>query len=496
MKSMHISLRSYEELFRRSLLFASLYFVIVIISMTPNVATDPDIGWHLSAGQWMVEHGTVPTTDPFSLYGKGKPWVAYSWLFELMVYGLVQAFGMAGLVVYTTGLALGITSALLILIRKIEQNAGIAIGLTALGIFAIAPLLQTPRPWLLTILLFIIELDILLTARRTGNYRPLLLLPFLFALWANLHIQFIYGLFAFGVFLMEPLLEQALRRPFSLDNIKSAFNTRLWLIAIACFAATLANPYHVHLYGTLVDIIRQTGPYTWGTELHAMSFRDPTNWIVLGVTLWAAHLLGQKVEARPFLVLMLMTGIFVSFRANRDIWFVVLTAIIIIASSRPAPSTGNRFKIKKEQMLLAAAIIGIAVILLVRKQKLTEDGLTDAVAKVYPAAAVEIIKARGYSGPLYNDFLWGGYLIRHLPHLLVSMDGRANLHGDVRIERSIKTWNGEHDWADDPELAQSRLVIADINMPLASLLRFDKRFDLVYEDKVAALFIAKPASIQ
>ena len=157
MKSMHISLRSYEELFRRSLLFASLYFVIVIISMTPNVATDPDIGWHLSAGQWMVEHGTVPTTDPFSLYGKGKPWVAYSWLFELMVYGLVQAFGMAGLVVYTTGLALGITSALLLLISKIEQNAGIAIGLTALGIFALAPLLQTPRPWFLSIMLFILE---------------------------------------------------------------------------------------------------------------------------------------------------------------------------------------------------------------------------------------------------------------------------------------------------------------------------------------------------
>jgi len=93
-----------------------------------------------------------------------------------MLYGLVQAFGMAGLVIFTAGLALGITSALLMLIRKIEQNAGIAIGLTALGIFAMAPVLQTPRPWLLTILLFIIELDILLTARRTGNYRHLLLL--------------------------------------------------------------------------------------------------------------------------------------------------------------------------------------------------------------------------------------------------------------------------------------------------------------------------------
>jgi len=464
--------------------------------MTPNAATDPDIGWHLSVGQWMVEHGTVPATAPFSLYGQGKPWVAYSWLFELMLYGLVQAFGMAGLVICTAGLALGITTALLMLIRKIEQNAGIAIGLTALGIFAMAPVLQTPRPWLFTILLFIIELDILLTARRTGNYRYLLLLPFLFALWANLHIQFIYGLFPLGVYMMEPLIEQALRRPFSVENIRSAFNTRLWLIAIACFVATLATPYHIHLYGAVVDTIRQTGAYQFLSELQAISFRDYTNWAVLGLTVWAAYLLGKKVEARPFPVLMLMTGVFLSFRSLRDIWFVVLSAVIIIATSRPAPSAGNRFKIKKAQIPIAAAIVGIIVILLVRKQKLTEEGLTDAVAKVYPAAAVEIVKTRGYSGPLYNHYNWGGYLIRHLPHLLVSMDGRNQIYGDERVERSIKTWNGARDWADDPELSQARLVIADVNMPLASLLRCDKRFNLVYEDDVAALFIAKPASIQ
>ncbi len=67
MKSIHVFLGSHEELFRRSLLFACIYVVILNISMTQNAATDPDIGWHLSAGHWMVEHGTVPATDPFSL---------------------------------------------------------------------------------------------------------------------------------------------------------------------------------------------------------------------------------------------------------------------------------------------------------------------------------------------------------------------------------------------------------------------------------------------
>jgi len=228
--------------------------------------------------------------------------------------------------------------------------------------------------------------------------------------------------------------------------------------------------------------------------MRAMPFREMPNWVVLGLTVWAAFVLGRKREARPFPALMFITGIFLSFRSARDVWFVVISAIAIIASSRPPPSIGDRLKINKAQILVATSVVGLMVVLLVRKHKLTEDGLADAMAKIFPTAAVEIVKTRGYSGPIYNHYNWGGYLIWNLPHLLVSMDGRANFHGDERAERSFKTWNGEHDWADDPELAQARLVIADVNMPLASLLRFDKRFELVYEDSLAAVFIGKSDS--
>ncbi|MEY3881258.1 MAG: hypothetical protein RIQ94_2054, partial [Pseudomonadota bacterium] len=419
-------------------------------------------------------------------------------------------FGIVGLLLYTVILSLGITFALFTLIRKIEQNISIVIGLTALGIMGMAPLLQTPRPWLWTILLFIIELDILLTTRRTGNYRTLFLLPFLFALWANLHLQFIYGFFALGFFLIEPLIEQALSRPFSFDKLKSAFSTQPWLIAIACFVATLATPYHIHtykvpidfMYGLFVDIVPKTGEnhpniisvYDYNSEFHAMSFRGFLDWIVLGLTVGAAYFLGQKVKVSPFLALMLLMGIYLSFHTMRDVWFVVISAIIIIASSRPAPLIDNRFKIKKAQMLVAAVIVGLVVIFFAHKRKLTENELNDAMPKIYPTAAVEIIKTRGYLGPLYNHYNWGGYLIWQLPQLLVSMDGRGNVYGDEKIVRSLKIWNGTHDWANDSELAQSKLVIADVNMPLASLLRYDKRFDLVYEDDVAVLFIAKLAT--
>ena len=62
------------------------------------------------------------------------------------------------------------------------------------------------------------------------------------------------------------------------------------------------------------------------------------------------------------------------------------------------------------------------------------------------------------------------------------MHGRTNVHGDERIERFRQTWTGERGWATDPELTMARLVIAGADWPLASLLRLDARFELVYEE--------------
>jgi hypothetical protein len=105
--------------------------------------------------------------------------------------------------------------------------------------------------------------------------------------------------------------------------------------------------------------------------------------------------------------------------------------------------------------------------------------------------AVNFIKNHAYSGPLYNHFNWGGFLIWHLPQLPVSLDGRTNVHGDERIERSLNTWGGHKSWEDDPELANAKLVIAALDMPLSSLLKLDTRFELVYEDAIATVYVAK-----
>jgi len=59
------------------------------------------------------------------------------------------------------------------------------------------------------------------------------------------------------------------------------------------------------------------------------------------------------------------------------------------------------------------------------------------------------------------------------------------------MDRSVATWNGEPDWATDGQLVSARLVIGPVHTPLIQLLRIDPRFQLAYEDKVAAVFVAR-----
>jgi hypothetical protein len=485
----HKACASRAETVRRLLLLIVLYTVPAVASLQPVI--DPDIWWHLRTGQWIVEHGSVPTTDPFSVHGMGKPWVAYSWLFEVLVYGLHQAFGLVGLVLYTTALSWLVTVALHLLVRRFEPRFTHEIALTALGLCGLLTLLS-PRPWLFTILFFIVELNILMAARQSGQARHLALLPLLFALWANVHIQFIYGLFLLGLAAVESVIDRYFRRLPVAGNAPTIL-CRQWLfILAACAVATLATPYHFSLYGTVFELIRQTGPFRYVSEFVALGFRSLADWFALAATLGAAFSLGRWRQTRPFPLLLLAAGAFLSFRASRDVWFVVVAAVVSIATCHATVGGVERFLLTWGRVLLVAGAVMAILVVVGRLHHISQEHLQAVLAEHYPVAAAAVIEERGYPGPLYNNFNWGGYLIWRLPRLPVAMDGRTNVHGDARIEQALRTWTGKRGWASDPELTAARLVLAGVDWPLASLLRLDSRFTLVYEDAIAVVFITQP----
>jgi hypothetical protein len=465
-----------------------VYTALGVIVMRPIV--DPDIFWHIQTGQWIVDHHAVPWLDPFTSYGVGRRWIAYNWLFEIVLYGLHRVMGFFGSLLYVVVLSVAITIAIQALISRYVHRFTRTCALTAIALGAMGPLLM-PRSYLVSILFFLIQLYVLLAVREDGRTRRLLILPPMFALWANLHIQFIYGLMLLGLAIVEALADRVVPERFTGPRVRGGPLRPLLLTTLACAAATLVTPYHVYLYESILEIARQTGIYNWNVELMAMDFRQPSNFLVLGLALGAAFALGRSSRIDVLLTLLLLVGAMSAFRSRRDVWLVGVPALAIIAQSAPGSlRTRVRLTWRRVAVVAVAAIVvfaGLAV-----RRDLSPRGLESAIAAEYPAGAAQIVETRGYPGPLFNHYDWGGYLIWRLPQLPVMMDGRSNLHGDERIRRSISTWTGGREWAADPELAASKLVIAPINHALTSLLRRDPRFDLTYEDDVAAVFVAHP----
>jgi hypothetical protein len=213
---------------------------------------------------------------------------------------------------------------------------------------------------------------------------------------------------------------------------------------------------------------------------------------MLGLTVAAAFALGRRQRLRSFDVLLLVGSAVLSFRSRRDLWVVVVaSAGILSAGPFPAGSV-SRLRIWTARRLatlcavLACLAAGLAIV-----RDLSPAGLERTAAKVFPTAATCFVEKHGYSGPLYNDFDWGGYLIHALPSLPVAIDGRTNLHGDQRLLRFGAVWAGARGWRDDPDLSAAGVIVANVQTPLASLLEGDSRFALVYEDPVARVFVAR-----
>lgn len=471
--------------FARALLLTVMCACPALMCLYSPCITDPDIWWHLRTGEWILHHGGVPHTDPFSSLGRGMPWEAYSWLFDLLVLKLFQRWDLVGLLSYTTGMVLAITLAIYRLVKRLQPEFNLTALLTLVAMFGISPLF-TPRPWLFTVLFFALEMGVLMQVRKTGKVRELLWLPLIFALWANLHIQFVDGLVVLGAAVLEPFA--ARWWPGQQTRVGTA---KLWGVFAACVLATLVNPYGWRIYKSAYALSSQTGVLNTVNELLAMPFRDVSNYIVLFLALSALAALAWNRRIPFFEASSLTLAAFLSFRSRRDVWLLAVVAIGVLASSL----RGDEEDPRRRLPVLAVPFVAVAVALLVFLGSVllnaNNPSLHLLLAKELPVGAAQFVNERNFSGPLYNTYDWGGFLIWNLPSLPVSIDGRAALHGDARIDRSSATWNGAPDWASDAELSSARLVIAPVKMPLTQLLRMDSRFQLEFEDKVAAVFIAR-----
>ena len=173
------------ELSRGRTLAAILLFGL--LAMTARNAIDPDLWWHLRTGQWIVETGHVPHSDPFSFTRAGHAWVSHEWLSEVVFYELWKHGGTAALIVFS---AIITTAGFMLLYLRCPGKTALGSRSDGLRRPSSAPSWGV-RPQMFTFTLA----SLLLWLLEAGQDRPRLLLwiPPLFLLWLNLHAGFALG---------------------------------------------------------------------------------------------------------------------------------------------------------------------------------------------------------------------------------------------------------------------------------------------------------------
>jgi hypothetical protein len=289
-----------------------------------------------------------------------------------------------------------------------------------------------------------------------------------------------------GVFAIEPLLAKLW---FSDPDETDLWPTKQgWLALAATFLATLLNPYGPRIYSTVFLYMNQPKSFFQIVELRAMTFRVPQNFVVLLLFLGAAIAVGWRRERRLLWPILLATASVLAFRSVKDSWFLAVISAAALADgwrlnfSRDLPRLTNHYRLATAVWVTALLFAGFPY------YGVSNDFLEIQVNGNFPAPAARFIEQHHLQGPLYNDFNWGAYLIWRLPELRVAIDGRTNVHGDERVGHFGDMWLGKPVWANDPELSQANIVVANKDKALTSLLLLDRRFSILYEDMQAVIF--------
>lgn len=450
---------------------------------------DNDIWWHLKVGDWIVDHFAVPHTGILSRTAATRPWVAYSWGYEVLMSYAYRWFGLMGIGLYGTLLTILVAYAVYWMLRRISGRFWIALLLAVLTCWSFL-FNGMPRPVFFSIALFCVTLALLLEANRTGRVELLYWLPLIFWVWANLHIQFIYGLFLVGL-LVGTTIAQRIADSF---GIAPSFLIPPTLPALpllgvftACVLATLIGPNFYHPYIAVYEYSKAKFAYNVIIELQPLSFRGSSHYVQLLLTAFGFFAIGWRKKIDLFKLAMMTACSLVAYRTMRDAWFVAIPAAACIADF-PVPEAEREAAESWMENLGVAAAVVVLLLVISRGTDFTVRDLDRAISSEYPVNAVNFLRRNPQPGPLYNNLGWGGFLMWYMPDYPVAIDGRNDLYGDELDQLFYASQSAEAGYTTDPYLNEAGVVVLAADLPLAKILTADHRFKLIYQDSLAVVF--------
>jgi hypothetical protein len=458
---------------------------------------DADTGYHIRAGEWILDHLSIPRLDMFSFHSPPIPWTAHEWLSEVIMALIHQVSGLTGIVVFFTFL-LALTFYLLFLwIRRSDGNILAALFIVLLA-SAASQVHWLARPHVFSLLLFFLWFRIL-DEYRNGIRARLFLLPPMMLLWVNLHGGYLAGFMLLGLFLVGEI-----PAAFSIDaEARRAARQRMKSFAVisaVCVAAACINPYGWHILLFPFNLVSNKLIMDNVMEFMSPNFHKPSPFKYLLLLLVAVFALTRERIRLTDLLLVLVFLNMSLFSVRYITLFSIIAAPLLVrhVDILLHDSHGLIAESLKKRSTRFAAIDGEAGgILWPILAVLAVAGAAWSGAVHYgfdpetkPVAAVRFLETAHLPGNMFNNDEFGDYVIyASWPRHKVFFDGRSDMYGTDRLKEYMKVVAFEDGWEKILETYRINWIFYNTGSPLVRYLKERKDWVLIYQDKVASIFI-------
>jgi hypothetical protein len=460
------------------LLLIVLVIVVFSFSFTP-LRSDNDAWWHLKSGKYIVEHKALPRTDVFAFTSENIKWDNHEWATQVLfylTYLVGESSGYGGLRALITLKTFVLIATFCLLFAFANQRSRNFVAAAFFAVIAVAVSRRTiyPRPPIMSYFLFIVFAWILYNV-RTGRWKAwtLALLPPLMVVWANFHGGFILGLLLLAFYIVGETVEILWQRYVSrgATALHESRNTigdfrRLRSFSLGlggCFVASLVNPYTYNLYVLPLRVMSDKALVNLVPELLPPDYRF--TWAYEFMILFLLAGLALKAYRRLILAEMLIILFFLhqSLHHVRHLPLFALASAPLAASLlahflQNFPATLNRLG----NYLLLLIVLAFSAWSITHHRE-GESYLdrnidllrgTEFVKKNYPVEPCDFIIQNHFTGRMFNQINFAGYLIWRLSpeYHKVFTDSRYDIFGGrfVRDEQIVESGyespNGAYGW--------------------------------------------------
>jgi len=238
-----------------------ILLIAFLLFLRPDfVFGDGSTGWHIATGDYILQHG-VPTKDILSYTFPEKAWVAYEWLSDTIMAGMVK-LGAGDLNLLAVCVSCSVAALMMLLYERCRKEGAsfpLAFFLVIVGSI-ISAIHWLARPHIFTffgVYFFTIYLEDFWQGKLSAK-ALLMRLSLVVLIWVNVHPAFMFAFALTGIYWASALFGAAFSWktssfPNYMDKLK-AYSAML----LACAVATFINPYGPKLHAYLVDYFKGT----------------------------------------------------------------------------------------------------------------------------------------------------------------------------------------------------------------------------------------------